>query len=206
MPAAADKEATFVRAAAGARLARPYRRHAMKPSFADTTSFSWSDLGDTAVGRPHLGSEVSVVVYRLALYSLREAIAARHGEEAAAQVFRDGGWIAGREFCRNTMDTSLAPADFIDQLQEALTARRIGILRVESLDLASLTMTLTVSEDLDCSGLPVSGRTVCDYDEGFISGILYEYMNIDFRVVEIDCWATGDRTCRFSVARETVGS
>jgi hypothetical protein len=74
----------------------------MKPSFADTTSFSWSDLGDTAVGRPHLGSEVSVVVYRLALYSLREAIAARHGEEAAAQVFRDGGWIAGREFCRNT--------------------------------------------------------------------------------------------------------
>ena len=178
----------------------------MKPSFADTTSFSWSDLGDTAVGRPHLGSEVSVVVYRLALYSLREAIAARHGEEAAAQVFRDGGWIAGREFCRNTLDTSLAPAAFIDQLQDTLAERRIGILRVESLDLAALTMTLTVSEDLDCSGLPVTGKTVCDYDEGFIAGILYEFLHVDFRVVEIDCWATGDRTCRFSVTPVMAGS
>ncbi|MBK7190754.1 MAG: 4-vinyl reductase [bacterium] len=178
----------------------------MKPQFADSLSFSWSDLGDVAEGRLHLGSEVPVVVYRLAQYSLREAIAANFGEEVAGRMLREGGWIAGREFCRNVLDTSLAPAAFIDQLQDALAARRIGILRVESLDLASLTMTLTVSEDLDCSGLPVSGRTVCDYDEGFISGILYEYMNIDFRVVEIDCWATGDRTCRFSVTRETVES
>ncbi|MBK9471279.1 MAG: 4-vinyl reductase [bacterium] len=178
----------------------------MKPPFADAVSLCWSDLGDVTEGRPHLGAEVPVVVYRLAQYALREAIAANFGEEIAGKMLREGGWIAGREFCRNTLDTSLTPAAFIDQLQDTLSEQRIGILRVESLDLAALTMTLTVSEDLDCSGLPVSGKTVCDYDEGFIAGILYEFLHVDFRVVEIDCWATGDRTCRFSVTPVMAGS
>ena len=62
----------------------------------------------------------------------------------------------------------------------------------------SLRFTLTVSEDLDCSGLPVTGETVCVYDEGFIAGILEAYTNRPFEVREIDCWSTGDRTCRFS--------
>jgi uncharacterized protein len=37
------------------------------------------------------------------------------------------------------------------------------------------------------------------YDEGFISGILKAYSGRDFRVREVDCWATGDRVCRFDV-------
>ena len=34
-----------------------------------------------------------------------------------------------------------------------------------------LEFTLTVAEDLDCSGLPDLGHVVCTYDEGFISGL-----------------------------------
>jgi predicted hydrocarbon binding protein len=56
-----------------------------------------------------------------------------------------------------------------------------------------------VSEDLDCSGLPVYGETVCDFDEGFIAGIFHVYTGKEFIVKEIDCWSTGDRTCRFTV-------
>lgn len=60
-------------------------------------------------------------------------------------------------------------------------------------------LVLTVSEDLDCSGLPVFGETVCDYDEGFIAGIFEEYAGKKITAKEVDCWATGDRTCRFEV-------
>ena len=58
-------------------------------------------------------------------------------------------------------------------------------------------MILTVSEDADCSGLPLLGETVCNYDEGFIGGILSAYTGKEYTATEIDCWATGDRVCRF---------
>lgn len=174
----------------------------MKPEFAETSTFTWASLGDIAAGRPNLGQDVPVVVYRLGQYALREAIAGRYGDQMAAQVLYDGGWLAGREYCRNVLDKTLPLAGFVDRLQESLASLRIGVLRLEQIDVQSLTMTLTVSEDLDCSGLPVTGSTVCDYDEGFIAGVLFEYLGIDFHVKEVDCWATGDRTCRFSVAQE----
>ena len=62
-----------------------------------------------------------------------------------------------------------------------------------------MSFVLTVSEDLDCSGLPIFGESVCNYDEGFIAGILEQYTDKKFLAKEVDCWATGDRTCRFEV-------
>lgn len=44
-------------------------------------------------------------------------------------------------------------------------------------------------------GLRLTDNTVCDYDEGFFSGVLGEYLHKEFSVKEIDCWSTGDRTC-----------
>jgi hypothetical protein len=59
--------------------------------------------------------------------------------------------------------------------------------------------TLTVAEDLDCSGLPFTDEVVCHYDEGFIAGVLEAYTGKPFEAKEIDCWASGDRVCRFDV-------
>jgi predicted hydrocarbon binding protein len=88
--------------------------------------------------------------------------------------------------------------EFIVQLQELLKKLGIGILRVEKSNLESMVFTLTVAEDLDCSGLPVSDETICTYDEGFISGVLSQYTGKDFIVEEVDCWCSGDRVCRFN--------
>jgi predicted hydrocarbon binding protein len=52
-------------------------------------------------------------------------------------------------------------------------------------------------EDLDCSGLPITNETICNYDEGFIAGILNAYTGKTYEVRELDCWANGDRVCRF---------
>lgn len=174
----------------------------MKPEWVEDYQLTWADLGDVALGRPNLGQDVPVLVYRLAQYTMREVIARRYGEDVAAQILREAGWVAGREFCRNMVDTKLEFGAFVAALQERLKELRIGILRIEKADMEHLSFTMTVSEDLDCSGLPVFGKTVCDYDEGFIAGVLYEYTGKHFSAIEVDCWATGDRTCRFAVTPE----
>ncbi len=88
------------------------------------------------------------------------------------------------------------------ELSKKLAEWKIGILEIEDIERETLEMTLTVSEDLDCSGLSKSDQTLCDYDEGFLAGILKAYTGKDFKVEEIACWALGDRVCRFKV---TVG-
>lgn len=74
----------------------------------------------------------------------------------------------------------------------------IGILRVEKANIEEGSFILTVSEDLDCSGLPELGYEICTYDEGFITGLLESFTSRKFKVKEVDCWCTGDRTCRFT--------
>ena len=70
-------------------------------------------------------------------------------------------------------------------------------------DMDKLEFTLTVAEDLDCSGLPDLGHVVCTYDEGFISGLFKSFTGKSFEAKEVDCWCTGDRTCRFEVKPAT---
>lgn len=163
------------------------------------STFSWSDLGDIEVGRPNLGQSVPVLVYRLFQYTMRDTLITDLDVKTASKLFIKAGKLAGKHFCRNVLNTELEFNEFIAELQRILKDLKIGVLRIEKADLSNLDMTLTVAEDLDCSGLPLLDETVCDYDEGFIAGILKAYTGKDFLVKEVDCWATGDRVCRFAV-------
>ncbi|MCK9174849.1 MAG: 4-vinyl reductase [Desulforhopalus sp.] len=165
----------------------------------DSYDFSWEDLGNLEIGRPNLGNETSVAVYRLMQFTFKDVLSKELGKEKTSQLFIQAGLVAGREFCRNILNTSLPLNEFIAELTQKLVDLKVGILRVEKAEMDNLKFVLTVSEDLDCSGLPVLGETVCNYDEGFISGIFKEYTGKDFLTKEVDCWATGDRTCRFDV-------
>lgn len=164
--------------------------------------FTWDKLGDICEGRQVLGEEMPVLVYRLFQYSMNDVLHHELGEEQAYRLFRRAGHLAGEEYAKNNLPLDAAFNEFVAALQKSLLELKIGILRVEAADLAAGRLTLTVSEDLDCSGLPPSGEVVCNYDEGFIAGILETYAHAPFEVREIDCWATGDRVCRFSVIRE----
>ena len=163
----------------------------------DNYSFNWSDIGNIELGRPNLGNLTNVAVYRLMQYTLRSVINKRLGGEISKEIFFAAGKLAGKEFCKNLLDSTLSFNDFISQLQLQLKELKIGILRIEKSDLEKLEFTLVVTEDLDCSGLPVTDETVCDYDEGFIAGILKVYTGKEFDVKEVDCWSKGDRVCRF---------
>jgi predicted hydrocarbon binding protein len=165
----------------------------------DHCQFAWADLGDIETGRPNLGPLAPVLVYRLLQYTLRDVLINEFNVEKANELFFKAGKLAGEHFCENVLDKNLPLNEFISQLQETLKDLKVGILRIEELDTESLDMTLTVAEDLDCSGLPMTNEVVCVYDEGFISGILKSYTGKDFSVKEVDCWATGERVCRFDV-------
>jgi len=160
--------------------------------------FNWSMLGNIKEGRGDLGEETPVVVYRLMQYTMLDVLSKAYGLEQANEHFRQAGFLAGTEFAKNTIDLTADLSGFISSLQKAMQGLKIGILRVESFNVEDGNCVLTVGQDLDCSGLPITNETVCNYDMGFIAGILELYTGKKYDVREVDCWASGDRVCRFS--------
>ena len=161
-------------------------------------AFRWDLLGDLESGRPNLGNVTRIEVYRLMQYTLRDVIETRLGAKETDKIFYEAGKMAGLAFCKHLLDGSEDLAEFIKKLQDALKGMKIGILRIESMTEGAESLTLTVDEDLDCSGLPEVDNEICVYDEGFIAGLLESFTGKNYLVKEIDCWCTGDRTCRFT--------
>ena len=144
--------------------------------------------------RSNLGETLPVLVYRMLEYSIKEELIAK---EKQIDIFREAGQRSGKYFARHMLNLDQPLNAFISELQAKMQDLKIGVLRIENIDEQSGRIILTVSEDADCSGLPVLGETVCNYEEGFISGILSVYTGKPYSAIEIDCWATGDRVCRF---------
>jgi len=161
--------------------------------------FTWDLIGDIELGRPNLGPDVPVGVYRIMEYSFREAIEEAFGVDAGEKIIYLAGKRAGKMFFNNVLPKTDNFADFVSNIQKYLKEYKIGIFRVEESDPSHENLIIAVSEDLDCSGLPEIGYGVCTFDEGFICGILEEFTGREWQVKEIDCWCTGERTCRFSV-------
>jgi len=159
--------------------------------------FFWGLIGDIDSGRPNLGNSTRLEVYRLMQYTFRDVIERYVGTETTDKIFYDAGKLAGSEFYKNLLKPTNDLNEFISGLQHTLKDLGIGILRIEKADIEAREFVLTVCEDLDCSGLPELDFEICTYDEGFISSLLEGFFGTPFSVKEVDCWCTGDRTCRF---------
>lgn len=161
------------------------------------SGFTWESLGDIKKGRANLGEETPVLVYRLLEFTMLDVLIRELGEEKAQEMFRKAGFLAGKELAKNLLDLQQDFSGFVSQLQRLLKDLKMGIMRIEEADEKAESLMLTVGEDLDCSGMPNTGEVVCHYDEGFFAGVLYAYTGKEYQVEEIDCWAKGDRVCRF---------
>jgi predicted hydrocarbon binding protein len=161
--------------------------------------FSWDLLGDLSIGRPNLGNLCRVEIYRLMQFTFRDVLETRFGAGTADDIFFQAGHVAGREFYNHFLSEAKDIGSFVNLLQDSLLEYGIGIFRVEQGDDEGKNLVVTVAEDLDCSGLPELDTEVCKYDEGFIAGIMESFTGKNYDVREIDCWCTGDRTCRFTV-------
>ncbi len=164
--------------------------------------FSWDLIGDIELGRPNLGPLMRIEVYRLMQFAFRDVLESHYGTAQTDALFYEAGKLAGtafyNRFCSGITDLN----EFVRTLQEILRELGIGIMRVESADEETGSFVITMSEDLDCSGLPELDYEVCVYDEGFIAGLMEGFTGRKFKVKEVDCWCTGDRTCRFTAQAE----
>ncbi len=169
--------------------------------------FEWSHLGDIEQGRPNLGAQTNVVVYRLMQYTLRDATIRHTGVETANAILREAGWSSGKALYENLIAPVTDFDHLISKIQTVLRDLKVGIFRVEQSDLERLDFFFTVAEDLDCSGLPMLDEAICLFDEGLIAGLLEAHVGTPFEVREVDCWCTGERVCRFRAtpAEEPTG-
>jgi predicted hydrocarbon binding protein len=159
--------------------------------------FTWDSLGDIEEGRGDLGPDMPVKVYRLMQYTMLSVLSDAFGEEKANEYFKEAGFLAGTEYAKNVLNLKLVWGEFMSDLQAKFKEDKISIVRLEEYDPDSGDITVCAYQDLDCSGIPVTNETVCYYDEGFIAGILSEYLGKSYDVKEVDCWANGNRVCRF---------
>lgn len=160
--------------------------------------FSWELLGNIDLGRPNLGHATRLEVYRLMQFCFRDVMEQHLGTEKTDQLFYEAGKLAGDQFYKHVLGHITDFDKFIKKLQSILKEMGIGVLRIEQADLQTGSFVLTVSEDLDCSGLPELDYEICIYDEGFIAALMENFTGKRFKVKEVDCWCTGDRTCRFT--------
>ncbi len=160
-------------------------------------AFTWELLGDLAEGRPNLGPMMRVEAYRLMQFTLRDRLEAEFGTAKMATLFYDAGFTAGGWFMDHVVGPCADLSALVARLQQALVVMGIGVLRVEKADATGAEIILTMSEDLDCSGMPELGRASCKYDEGFIAALLSRFSGHRYTVQEVDCWTNGARTCRF---------
>ena len=163
----------------------------------DELKFDWDMIGNIGEGRPYLGNTMDLSVYRLMQFTLRDVLIKRFDAETADRIFYEAGKHAGKEFYKELITQKGDFNGFVVELQELFKKLKMNILRVEEADLEKMAFTLTLAEDLDCSGLPVSDETICKYDEGFLSGLFSEHTGKNFSAKEVDCWCSGDRVCRF---------
>lgn len=159
-------------------------------------------IGDVKKGRGILGEEMPVKIYRLFQFSLREALTKQYGEGEATEAYRSGGRIAGRRFAREYLNLNQPEEGFLQELKQVFRREKIGDVKIQSDLECEHQMVITVSNDLGCSGLEDEGTTVCQFDEGFLAGILYEYTHKIHTVSEIDCWANGSDACRFIITNQ----
>lgn len=165
----------------------------------DKSPLAAESISNISTARPNLGADVPVWVYRLMQYTLRTALDNEFGVDKADKILYNAGKMAGAEFYASRIEAGLDFNDFISTLQRELKENKIAIFRVEKQDTEKLNFMVTMAEDLDCSGLPILNETVCVYDEGFLAGIMGSYTGKDFDAREVDCWATGERVCRFEI-------
>ena len=161
--------------------------------------FSWEDTIGVNLdeARPSLGPSLRLEAYRLFQFTLRDVLEARWGTATADDLFREAGIMAGKEFYQRFCSQATTLNELVRMSAQALADLGMGILRIEDANIDTMSFIFTVTEDLDCSGMPDTGDAICVYDEGLLQGILEAFSGKRFNVREVDCWSTGGRVCRF---------
>ncbi len=159
--------------------------------------FSWGRMGDIKAARPTMGEDMKVIVYRLLQQSLMDVLVRNVGTIKSDHYFIESGRLAGYEFAMHELTLEQTFEDFIKQLADTVFKLKIGILTLESYNADTGELSISIANDLDCSGISAQNQAICKFDEGFLAGLLGAFTGEDYDFKEVDCWGQGEGTCRF---------
>ncbi len=71
--------------------------------------------------------------------------------------------------------------------------------QIKDVQISADLVNFRVYDCFECSHMPNVGQTVCRFDEGFLTKLLYLKLDQKFSVKEIQCYATGADFCEFNV-------
>jgi serine/threonine protein kinase/predicted hydrocarbon binding protein len=141
-------------------------------------------LSALRVSRPTLGPEAGVGLYRLLRMAAFDASA---GDEAVAAAT-----AAGEKVGRSLGMVKL------DELVALLGSMKLGI--VEAAAVTESTVRVVVRECAACAGALPSGKAVCHFEAGRVSGAVASIFERPVRVRETACiGGCGDDACRFEI-------
>jgi diguanylate cyclase (GGDEF)-like protein len=105
-------------------------------------------------------------------YTFRDILERHVGTAKTDTIFYEAGYLAGQELYKKFFSGIREFGDFLSSVRTTLKDMGVGIMRVEKADMEKKSFVITVSEDLECSGLPELDYEVCVYDEGFLAALL----------------------------------
>jgi len=134
--------------------------------------------------RPTLGSEVSVVIFRLLrLIGMYKIL----GESAGHTLY-----IVGKDIGADL------PVNTVDEFLNLIKGLKIGIPKI--LESSEDRIVVFVEECITCSGLPNIGIMTCHLESGIIAGALEKILKRPARSVQTKSNASGFNGCEFEIS------
>ncbi|MCC7550279.1 MAG: ArsR family transcriptional regulator [Methanobacterium sp.] len=85
--------------------------------------------------------------------------------------------------------------NFLENIATFWETHSLGSVEVKSLQ----PLTISVQDCFECSGLPYLGRPACAFDSGILESLFSLYNQEEVKVMETECYALGDKQCRFVI-------
>jgi predicted hydrocarbon binding protein len=167
----------------------------------DEYQFKWETLGQIQENRPDVGTDVPVIIFRLYDYTLRDSLIKHLDVHKANHILKEAGFNAGVEFFNNVIAVTESTGDFYTDFANSYKYYKLGVLAYENFSEDRKNLHVLISQDLNSSGIAHVAETICEWDEGFICGVLTSHFKSNFKVEEIECWGTGHAFCRFVVTK-----
>jgi len=160
----------------------------------------FSSLGDSSKGRPTLGNNLSVELFRVfRLFGMVEGINSVIGD--ASTLVYTCGKNAGSEFGGSILirEGKEDIVKFLDAVSVCSKNLGLGLLHVLDIDLEKHFVLLELDECVTCSGMDDIGKKICHFETGFFTGVLESFTGKLCKGKEIKCHADGDESCNFEI-------
>lgn len=150
------------------------------------SDFSYGRMGNVPLGRPTLGSHCPVLVYRLMLHTMYEALRSQLGAVRADAAFHQAGALAGYEMAMYRIDLETPPDVFFKRLGEIFMEMGMGRLQLRRYDEADGRVQFCLVGDLLSSGAEEAHAKGYHYDAGLLAGVMEAYTGNSYHMERTD--------------------